>query len=266
MNRYFFVVLAVIASGACKSEAASKEVLAATASSPTDNVICALICKDITQPEDKIKHHDVYAVVDNDTVKVGTIEDCKKIDPTDYAKYEIPEDACEAVGATGADKITYVVYLGKSPEGKITGRIGHNYPGKASGSFDYRSMVVFDEADIAPGVETSPGAMVGSYVHSGSASSHVLYLGYNNRTLMGQLFTLKGPLPENPDSIMIALSKATPEMMSNIQVNFDDLSFSSLKGPGKFQGSGNRITGITFSKADNGKELSLVKKDIGKAQ
>lgn len=262
MTRYIFLALLATMIWSCKSEAQTDDGnQPAGASSSADSILYTLICKDITQPEDKIKHHDVYAVVDNDTAKVGTIEDCLKIDPSDFEKYEIPSDAFEAVGGTGPDNVTYVVYIGKSKEGKITARIGNKYPGKPSGSFDYRSMVVFNPEDITPGAEVSPGALAGSYVHSGETNSYVLFLGFNNRTLMGQLFTLDGPLPEGPDGWMTAISETKPEVLNNVEVDFSDLSFSSLKGPGKFNSTGGRVESISFAKLDKGKPVELEKKN-----
>ncbi|MBK6621501.1 MAG: hypothetical protein IPG32_11730 [Saprospirales bacterium] len=268
MSKYVFIVAITTAFWwSCKSETpADAAVLANPGEAPAvnlDSVVFALICKDITQAGDKVKHHDVYAVVGHDTVRVGTIESCQKIAPADYEKYEIPANAYEAVGGTGADNITYAVYLGKSPEGKINARIGHNYPGKKSGSFDYRSMIVFNEEDIAPASVINPAAMTGSYLHKGGASSYVLYLGYNNRTLIGQLYTIKGALPEQKDSLMTAISNATPEIMADIQVDWSNLSFSSAKGPGTFKRNGNRIESITFSKLASGGSLTLEKKEIG---
>jgi len=245
----------------CKSEAQTENGDLAGATTSGGSVVYALICQDITQPEDKVKHHDVYAVVDNDTAKVGTIEDCRKIDPADYEKYEIPADAFEAVGGTGDDNVTYVVYIGKSKEGKITARIGNKYPGKPSGSFDYRSMVVFNPEDITPGAEVNPGALAGSYVGSGENATYVLFLGFNNRTLMGQLFTIDGPLPEGEDSWMQAISKAKPEVLHNVEVDFSNLSFSSLKGPGKFNSTGGKVQSISFTKLDKGKQVDLEKKN-----
>ena len=266
MTKYLFFAALAALLWSCKSESApAAEETAATETaqgSVLDSIAYALICKDITQPGDKIKHHDVLAVVDNDTAKVGTIENCEKIPAADYAKYEIPADAFEAVGGTGADKVTFVVYIGKSPEGKITARIGNKYPGKPSGSFDYRSMVVFEEKDVEAGSDINPGAFVGSYVASGKASSHVLYLGFSNRTMVGQLYTLNGALPTQTDSLMIAISKATPEILSDIQVSWSDLSFSSAKGPGKFNRNGDKVQGITFSKWKDGQALTLEKKEI----
>ena len=264
MTKYVSLALLIaVAFLACKNEKpASGEPSPET---KTTEIPYTLVCKDLTQAEDKIPHHDVYAIINGDSLLVGTIEDCKRILPENYADYEIPENAYDAVGGTNAENRTYAVYIGKSPEGKITARIGHNYPGKPSGSFDYRSMVVIEEKiDINPGSDINPGALVGSYVHNGPKTSQVLYLGLNNRTLMGQIFTLDGPLPEQEDSLLLRIAQTAPEVLSNIQVNFSDLSFSSMKGPGSFTRNGNRIESITFSKWKDGSALTLEKKAIGK--
>lgn len=267
MTKYVSLALFIgFALLACKNgETPQEQDQSALSETNTTEVGYTLVCKSLTQPEDKIPHHDVYAMIDGDSLLVGTIEDCKHIAPENYADYEIPEDAYDAVAGTNDQKMTYAVYIGKSPEGKITARIGHNYPGKPSGSFDYRSMVIIEEKiDLNPGSDINPGAMVGSYLQSDPQTSHVLYLGLNNRTLVGQIYTLDGPLPQQEDSLMLRIAQSTPEVMSNIQVNFSDLSFSSLKGPGSFTRNGDRIESITFSKWNGKKALTLEKKAVGK--
>ena len=263
MTKYLSLALLITFAWGCKNEGSTTTQETEDTSSPSE-IVYTLLCKDISQPEDNIPHNDVYAIVDKDTALVGTIESCERILPEKYAEYEIPEDAFYAVGGTNAQKMTYAVYIGKSPEGKITARIGHNFPGKESGSFDYRSMVIFQKTDINPSSDLNASAMVGSYVHSGANSSHVLYIGFNNRILMGQLFSMEGPLPAQEDSLMLHIAQTTPEVLSNIQVDFSNLSFSSMKGPGKFTRNGDQIESITFSKGDKGKALTLEKKAIGK--
>ena len=262
MAKYLSFALVLLLALGCKNEKPTEET--PEVETPPAEVVYSLICKNITQEGDKNQHHEVYAVVDTDTMLVGTIESCERILPEKYPDYEIPEDAFDAVGGTNAEDLTYAVYLGKSPEGKITARIGHNYPGKESGSFDYRSMVILEEGDINPRSDINLAAMVGSYVHDGENASHILYIGVNNRNLMGQLFSIDSALPEQEDSLMVLLSQTPPELLSNIQVDLSTLTFNSLKGPGKFNYEDDQIKSILFTKWEGKrKKLEMEKKEIG---
>lgn len=260
MTKYLIFAGLIALAWSCKNDATSAAA-EAPAGTETESVSYSLLCVDISRPEDKNPHHDVYALVDNDTFKVGAIEVCERIAKEDYAKYEIPEDAYDAVGGTGKDKTTFAVYLAKSAEGKVEARMGDMYPGK-QGGYTYRTWVVLTDEDIQTAAGLNPADMVGSYVFNGQDKSHVLFLGVSNRTLMAQAFTIKGPLPQDDAAIMEAVGKGTPELIPNIQVDYSTNEFTCSKGPGKFNTSGSKVKGITFSKWE-GKELTLEKKNIG---
>ncbi|MFZ2899887.1 MAG: hypothetical protein WA004_14770 [Saprospiraceae bacterium] len=261
MTKYLFLAGLVALTWSCKNDSPTATVAEASADTQAGDMSYSLLCVDISQPGDKRPHHDVYALVDMDTFKVGTIEVCERIAKEDYAKHEIPADAYDAVGGTGEDKTTYIVYLAKSPEGKIQARIGDMYPGK-QGGYTYRTWVALTEEDINPAASLSPADMVGSYVHSGQDKSYVLYLGVSNRTLMGQAFIIDGPLPKEDAAIMEAVGKGTAELIPNIQVDFSANTFNCSKGPGQFNLSGTKVKSMTFSKW-GGKEVTLEKRDIG---
>jgi hypothetical protein len=264
MKNFLFLASLLTMAWACNSGGEAPTVTEEEAPTPVAaEMVYAIICKDISQPNDNTPHHEVYAIVGRDTVFVGNMESCAKIAPEDYAQYQVPEDAFEAVGGSLTDKIVYAAYIGKSPEGKITARIGNMYKGKPGATFAWRSMVVFEEKDIIPVSEVSPSALVGSYIHSGSESSHVLYLGFSNRTIVGQVFAFDGPFPTHEDSLMMAIAKTAPELIPAIDVEYSDLSFTSAMGKGKFTQSGGRIESMVFSSWKGGKSLVFEKKEIG---
>lgn len=260
MTKYLIFAGLTALAWSCKNDAPPAAVAEASAETQADDASYSLLCVDISQPGDKSPHHDVLALVDSDTFKVGTIEVCERIAKEDYPKYEIPEDAFDAVGGTGADKTTFVVYLAKSPEGKVQARMGDMYPGK-QGGYTYRTWVVLTDQDIQTVNNLSPADLVGSYAHSGQDKSYVLYLGVSNRSLMAQVFTIKGPLPEDDAAMMEAVGKGTTELIPDIQVDFSTNAFNSSKGPGQFNLSGSKVKSMTFSKW-GGKELTLEKKEI----
>jgi hypothetical protein len=267
MTRYLFFALLLAAMWSCQNEVpASSE--AAPEPVSIDSLTYALICVDITQPGDQTPHHDVFAVAGKDTFRVGTIEACERIDPANYADYEIPENALAAVGGKNADKTIYAVYIDKSEAGKINARIGDMYPGKPSGSFDYRTWVVLTEEDVqfSGSASLSPNALVGSYVHNGTAASHVLYLGLSHRTVVGQIYTLQGPLPEDDSAILEAIAQTQPEFIPNIQVSFTDLSFSCSKGKGSFQARDGQVQSLTFADWEGKGSLTLEKRAVGSGQ
>lgn len=261
MTKYLIFAFPIVLAWSCKNDPATAQPEALATSDTLSTPTYALFCVDITQPEDKRPHNDVYAVVGRDTVKVGTIEVCQTIVPEDYAQYEIPADAFAAVGGEGEDGTTYASYLGKSEEGKIEARIGDMYPGK-KGGFAYRTWVVFTEEDITtPSAQISPAALAGSYVSSGE-KSYVLYLGFSGRTVMGQAYAIAGVLPEKDEELMPKVAQTTPDLIPNFQIDYSTLTFTCAKGKGRFNAAGGKVQSITFESWD-GKEVTLQKKEIG---
>lgn len=265
MTRHLILAgMIALAAWGCKNDPASAEAATEVTPSEPQDIRFALHCADISQPGDKTPHHDVYAIAGKDTAKVGTIEVCDHIPKEEYAKYEIPADAYDAVGGTSDGKTTFIVYLAKSPEGKVQARMGDMYPGK-QGGFTYRTLVVFTDEDLNPSASLSPGEMVGSYALSGQDKSYVLYVGFSERNMVAQAFTINGPLPQDDAAIMAAVGKGTPEFIPSIVVDFSTYEFSSSKGAGKFNVAGSKVQSVTFANWDN-KELTLEKRDIGAVQ
>jgi hypothetical protein len=261
MNKFFPAMAIILMAWACQSGQSGDTVEEKEDTAPAAalEISYAIFCKDITQPGDPTPHHEVYAVAGRDTVIVGDLQACAVIAPEDYGKYKIPENAYQAVGGPLTDKVVYAAYIAQSPEGKIAAHIGPD--------FNYRAMVVFHEEDMANPSEVRPGAFVGSYVHSSADAAHVLYLGYSNRTLVGQVFALEGPLPDQEDSLMLAIARTASQVIPGIDVDYKDLSFTSSKGKGKFTHKEGRIESMIFTNWEGGRaSLTFEKKDIGRSE
>lgn len=96
MTKYLIFAGLIALAWSCKNDAPAAAVAEASAEIQAGDISYSLLCVDISQSGDKRPHHDVFALVDKDTFKVGTIEVCERIAKEDYAKHEIPEDAFDA--------------------------------------------------------------------------------------------------------------------------------------------------------------------------
>lgn len=175
----------------------------------------------------------VYVVVNYNKVKIASSTACDSISKQDYEKYNIPDNAFEAVGGWHKEEGTVIYaafegqylsffqkHLHEASDGSIkelkTLQLGKYIDGK----FDLR---------LPLRMEDLPGA----YVLSKESGSHLIFVGLKDNGLAAEYFQTEETLPP-VDQLNLLMATMEPDTMNNFEVQFPSLQFISDTYSGEF--------------------------------
>ena len=222
IKKSFPAILAIMLFSACQNGPDNE----AEEQSFTVQLQCQLINQDETAPRSA-----VYAVVNQNKVKLANISNCDSIPTASYEDYDIPKTALEAVGGwwAGAGDYFYAIqedstigfYQGWADEGQEDDVYHYNKIGSfANGQFNLQMPVRKDE-------------LVGTYALSRESGSHILFVGLKEDTLRAEYFQMDGVLPP-VNQLNILMTSMEPQAAANLEFGPSSLDFTSSLGNGRF--------------------------------
>ena len=177
--------------------------------------------------------HAVYIVVNYNKVKIASLTACDSIPKQDYGKYNIPDNAFEAVGGwhQREGSVIYATFdngylsffqkhLHKASDGSITELKTLQLGKYIDGKFDLR---------LPLRMEDLPGA----YVLSKEGGSHLIFVGLKDNGLAAEYFQTEETLAP-VDQLNLLMATIESDTLNNFEVQFPSLQFTSDTHSGEF--------------------------------
>jgi len=220
-----------------------------------------LVCVDVTQTTDQSKHHEVYITIGPNRVKVGEMEGCRSINPSEYAALGIPAEALHALGDP-KDPEASLVYATRVRGDLITVRKGLPQPDSLP-PYEYRSLATFSNNELSPVAEVNKADLVGIYTMGAATKSFLFLVGMDNRTLSAHLYEIQDTLP-GPAQFHEVFKAVKAERLPGFRVNLEELTFQSDLLNGSFTREGDRYVIQTENYKGNGNQPLFLRPMDGK--
>lgn len=171
----------------------------------------------------------VYALLDENKIKLAELPACDTILATDYADKGIPHTAITAVGGWWAGQGDYI--YATVADGLLQLMIGSVGEEDAQSKPTYSPLASYDGKKFQLLRPLHPADLAGYYMHQGVDTSFVLFLGLKGSQLIAKIFATAEALP--PQKV---LQRALPEFATTPEVpivcDLNSLSFVSDMGQG----------------------------------
>ncbi len=176
-----------------------------------------------------IPRYAVYALLDENKVKLAELPACDTILPADYAAKGIPKTAITAVGGWWAGQGDYI--YAQAQDGVLRLHIGGIGEESPETTPVYSALAEYDGERFQLLRPLHPADLAGYYVHQGQDTSFVLFLGLKGPQLIAKIFATAEALP--PQKVLqraLPAFATTPEVAVDCDLN--SLSFLSELGQG----------------------------------
>ena len=193
-------------------------------------LVVRLQCEPSSQDE-AFPQSAVYAIVNQNKVKLGNISQCDSIPPASYEDHEIPRGALAAAGGwwAGAGDYFYAI----QEDSSVAFYQGWVEEGQEEDSYHYELVASFTDGQFILEAPARKDELVGTYALSREAGSHILFVGLKEDSLKAEYFTTDGILPP-VNQLNILMTPMQPEAAATLDINLATLNFTSGLGPGQF--------------------------------
>ena len=223
MKSTLYLLLPILLLTACQTDPPTNE---DNGSSPTVQLQCSS-----SSSNDQLPNYAVYAIAGYNKVKISNLKACDSIPKAQFADFDIPNNAINAVGSkrddglscvyTIANNDTILFYRAESLEPEMNDELIYHPIGLfANGAFELQ--LPLEEKDL-----------VGTYIRSGNDSSYILFIGMKEGQLEAHYFQHEGSLPAH-QSINALMASMEPIPLDNFQFNRGTSAFRHSKGRGLF--------------------------------
>ncbi|MCB0548939.1 MAG: hypothetical protein KDD19_15270 [Phaeodactylibacter sp.] len=189
-----------------------------------------LQCQAISE-DDALPQSAVYAIVNQNKVKLATISSCDSIPPASYEDYEIPANALAAAGGWwgGAGDYFYAI----REDTVIAFYQGWADESQEDESFHYTRIGAFEDGMFNLQIPVRKEELVGTYALSREAGSYILFVGMKEDSLVAEYFQMDGILPP-VNQLNILMSSLERKEAAHLVLNTTTLNFTSELGKGQF--------------------------------
>ena len=223
MKTALYLLLPLFLLSACKTDTAPSE---EDSSSSPIQLQCAS-----ASSNDQLPNYAVYAIAGYNKVKISNLKACDSIPKSDYANFQIPKQALNAVGAKRKDGIsclyaiaendTILFYRAESLEPEDEDELIYHPIGQLAGG-EFELQLPLQEKDL-----------IGTYVKSAKDTSYILFIGIQENNLQAHYFKQPGPLPGH-QSINALMASLDAIPLEQFQFNRGTSAFKHTKGRGQF--------------------------------
>ncbi len=198
----------------------------------------------------------VFAIVNQNKVKLASISNCDSIAPASYEDYEIPAEALAAVGGwwAGAGDYFYAI----REDSTITFYQGWAEEGQEEESYHYSKIGIFSDGQFNLQMPVKQEELVGTYTLSRETGSHILFVGLKEDTLKAEYFQMDGILPP-VNQLNLLMTSLERKEAASLELNPVTLSFTSELGRGKFIRDEKGSAVVLLDKEADGGPLRLEK-------
>ena len=200
--------------------------------------------------------HAVYAIINQNKVKIATMSACDSIPFSAYKGYQIPEGALAAVGGSWAGTGDYLYAV--EEEGKVVFYRGIASQGQAEGSFQYQEIGFFENGRFNLQLPLRKDELAGTYAQSSEVGSHLLFIGMKEDTLKAEFFEMDGVLPP-VNQLNLLMTALQPQLLEPFELNPNTMHFQCPLGDGSFARTDGGITVVFNEKQFKGRPLRLEK-------
>ena len=198
----------------------------------------------------------VFAIVNQNKVKLASINLCDSISPSSYEDFDIPAAALSAVGGqwAGVGEYFYAIEEGSA----IIFYEGWMEEGQEEDNFHYHKTGTFADGQFNLQMPLKKEELVGTYALSREAGSHILFVGLKGDTLVAEYFQMDGILPP-VNQLNILMTSLERKAASPLKINPNTLNFTSGLGNGKFVNMKDSEAVLLLGKGEGGHPLRLDK-------
>ena len=187
-----------------------------------------LNCESLSDDEG-LPRYAVYAMLQENKVKLAEVSACDTVLPDDFAIKGIPANALTAVGGFWAGYQEYIYAIIEQEELRLF--IGGMGEGEDHDKPQYTPLATYDNDRFKLLRPLHPADLAGYYMHQGKDTSYVLFLGLKGPNLVSKIFATADPMPAQK-----VLQRALPEFASSPDMDFNcnlnGLDFDSGLGNG----------------------------------
>lgn len=204
---------------ACQSEATSTEEEA----SISVEFRCELIGE-----QEGVPQYALYTILDESKVKLVELNACDRIEPADYRRLGIAQEAIAAAGGWYAGFGDYL-YAVEEEDGELSFYFGGIGEGQTEPI--YSAIARYAEGRFQILRPLHQADLAGYYTHETTDSAFVLFVGMQGDTLTGRLFGREGQLPP-AHQLLQSLGEFGAGSPFVMDYSLSDLRFSSPLGEG----------------------------------
>lgn len=245
------IVLAVLSAALLLSACQS----GSTDQSGSESYNIQLQCQ-ASNTEQTASQNAVYAIVNQNKVKLGSISSCDSIAPASYEDYDIPAEALAAVGGWWAGLGEYFYAI--KEDSTIAFYQGWVEEGQEEERYHYTKVGTFADGQFNLQMPVKKEELVGTYALSREAGSHILFVGLKEDTLKAEYFQMDGILPP-VNQLNILMTSLEREEAAVLELNPATLDFTSELGRGKFIQEEKGPAVLLLDKEVNGEPLRMEK-------
>jgi hypothetical protein len=211
---------------------------------------------------DSIPSFPVYAVVNQNKVKIANFVACDSLLPSQFSEYSIPENALVAVGGQWNGSANYLYAAEEA--GQII--FYEAYPRSGVNAGANTSILYYQKGSFSNGkfdlvLPPTLSEIVGTYTLSQEEGSHILFIGMHEQNIVAEYFHPKGVLPPI-NQLNLMMGAMSSDSLADFNLNPSSMTFSSKIGVGKFiSTSDGSIQALLY---DNKNEKLILEKILGK--
>ncbi len=224
---YFFLTFLLFTSCSSENTTTSK-------SSTAPNL--SLVCQKETSKMEGIPAHSVHLVFNDKKIKLADIQSCETFPKEDFANYDIPKNAMQAIGGWWAGAGEYF-YLHKKSDDSYIVKYGQMYEEKETKLYDYTELIRIKKNEAGEFIAIPKHelkSLVGVYTLGGHDNSWLLKVNAKGDGLEATYYALNEMLP--PASFLKENKiPAEGKVLSNFDIDFSDMVIESDLGTGQLE-------------------------------
>lgn len=214
-----------------------------------------LECQPVSQDE-SMPQSAVYAIVNQNKVKISAMSTCDSIPFNQYEDYQIPQAALAAVGGWWAGSGDYLYAI--EEEGKVAFYRAHADEMQEGNSYAYERIGLFENGRFDLQLPLRAEDLAGAYSQSNEEGSHILFVGLKEDTIKAAFFEVDGVLPP-VNQLNLLMAAMEPRPLEPFELNFTNMHFRCPLGEGEFARTNGGIAVIFREKLFKGRPLRLEK-------
>lgn len=200
----------------------------------------------------------VHLFIGQKDYHISSVRDWMRIEKSDYPKYQIPENATDAIRET-SNEIAKVLYAMKQKADRVLVKEG--LINEDQDSIKYKAILSMNSFDISPDPEIDYIDIVGTYGYTDGKKSQILILSLNKRNMLSAVIfnSEEAELPSK-ENIATILMNAKPTALKNFFLNELKRSFKSESYYGRYRKKDDQIIFIFDNMTDkNGNAVEFKK-------